>query len=96
MSLLLLALLVVSVGGAGRYLAWRDRRRARLAHAEAIVREAFDDLRRHLNEPTREHDLVDPGWDRSSREIHHLTVPEFQDVNAKFMGLIERNWPNQT
>lgn len=70
------------------------------AEADAIVREAVADFRRQilpgLDDPTQEFDLVDPNWDRSSREIHHMTVPEFQDVNAEFTRLIERGWPQQT
>lgn len=76
---------------------FRDRREDFTdAEAKAIVHEARQDCRRHLDEPTQEYDLVDPGWDRSSREIHHMTVPEFTEVNAEFLALIERNWPNQT
>jgi len=49
-------------------------------------------------ERRRERELfaADGPWDRSSREIHHMTVPEMQETNAEFDALIEANFPNQT
>lgn len=60
-----------------------------------------EDLDRYLRElfaadDTMPIDVVDGPWDRSSREIHHMTVPELEAVNAEFTTLIEANWPNQT
>jgi len=69
----------------------RARRRADRA-AERLVCETYE---RSLDD-TQPIDIVDRDWDRSSREIHHLTVPEFTDVNERFIALIEAEFPNQT
>lgn len=39
-------------------------------------------------------DVVD--GPRGRAEVHGMTVPEFMDVNAEFISLVEENWPNQT
>ena len=86
-SLLVVTLVVIA-------LFWLDEWRK----DRARDREDLDRVLRELFQPddALPIDVVDGPWDRSSREIHHMTVPEFQAVNAEFLALIEENFPNQT
>jgi hypothetical protein len=73
----------------GRARARQVRRRSDAA-ADRLVCETYE---RSLDD-TQPIDIVD--LDRSSREIHHMTVPELQAVNAEFLALMKTNFPNQT
>lgn len=41
-------------------------------------------------------DVVDGPWDRSTREVHHMTASEFTEMNTEFAALIAANWPDPT
>lgn len=87
-----LVLLAVGFGG---WMQGRLQDRRALVddpEAEALVRESFA---ARLDD-TQPIDVVDGPWNRTEREIHHMSVPEFTDVNARFVELIAANWPNQT
>jgi len=43
---------------------------------DELVRAAFEDYRRCLDEPTGEYEAVDAEGLRAAREIHHRTAPE--------------------
>lgn len=86
-SLLTITLVVIA-------LFWLEARRT-------VRRRERDDLDRRLRalfaaDDTVPIDVVDGPWDRSAREIHHSTVPEFTAVNAEFLELMQTNFPNQT
>jgi hypothetical protein len=85
-----LAVLVAVVFGLLWLDLWRQRRAAHRERIERVLRDLFQP---DEAVPT---DVVDGPWDRSSREIHHMTVPELQAVNDEFLALIEENFPNQT